>query len=81
MILGSIFATIIYTFISWLVLYFPYFVKMATLFSVTYMLKRLFKSSNNKQTADLIGLGGYSLTVAVFFSLINAIVTDICTVL
>lgn len=80
MILGSLLATLVYTLINWLVLYSSYFVEMAVLFSVTYMLKRLFKFSNGKQTADLIGLAGYSLTASVFFSLIGAIVNDISSV-
>ena len=77
MIMFTLLATFIYTLINLLISYATYFTQMAVLFSVTFMLKRLFKFSNSKQTADLIGLAGYSLTVAVFFSLLGAIAGDI----
>lgn len=54
-----------------------YFVQMGIMFAVTFMLKKLFVSANSKTTASLIGLAGYSLTIAIFFSLIGAVMADI----
>lgn len=73
--------TIIITFITCLVnliiAYSNYFTQMGLLFAITFVLKRLFKSSNNKVIADLIGLAGYSLTIAVFINFLGAITGDI----
>lgn len=54
-----------------------YFVNMGIMFAVTFVLKRLFIASNNKSTASLIALGGYSLTISIFFSLLAVVKADI----
>jgi len=40
-------------------------------FAVTYMLKRLIKQTGNIDNADLVGLGGYALTVDGFIMLLG----------
>ena len=40
-------------------------------FAVTYMLKRLVRQTGNTDHADLVGLGGYALTVNGFIKLLS----------
>jgi len=40
-------------------------------FAVTYMLKRLVRQTGNMDHADLVGLGGYALTVDGFIKLLG----------
>lgn len=51
--------------------YREYYTKIGITFAVTYMMKRLIRSSGQKDNADLIGLAGYSLTIGQFFILLN----------
>lgn len=76
MILATLIVTFITCLVNLIIAYSSYFMQMGLLFSITFVLKRLFKSSNSKSTADVIGLAGYALTLAVFISFLGAIVGD-----
>lgn len=55
------------------VAYKDYYAKIGVTFAITYLIKRLVKSAGDKDNADLVGLGGYTLTIGEFIKLLNSI--------
>jgi hypothetical protein len=53
--------------------YKEYYGRIFVTFAVTYLMKRLIKVSGQKEHSELIGLGGYSLTIGEFIKLIGAV--------
>lgn len=49
-----------------------YYANIGVTFAITYVMKRMIKSLDNDQ-ADLIGLGGYTLTIGEFTKLLGSI--------
>jgi hypothetical protein len=49
-----------------------YYANIGITFAITYVIKRLVKSSSSNDHADLIGLGGYTLTIGEFVKLLQA---------
>ncbi|WP_125154477.1 hypothetical protein [Clostridium rectalis] len=58
-------------FLAHLYSYKAYYIKIFIFFSITFVIKRIIKQGN-VDYANLIGLGGYSLTLLEFIKLINA---------
>lgn len=53
--------------------YKDYYGRIGLTFAMTFLVKRLAKSANQIEHSELIGLGGYSLTVGEFAKLIQAL--------
>jgi len=49
-----------------------YYANIGIMFAMTYVMKRLIRSSSSNDHADLIGLGGYTLTIGEFVKLLKA---------
>lgn len=59
-------------FIAHLNAYRDYYMRIGITFSMTFLMKKLVKSGGQQDNAELIGLGGYALTIGEFVKLIGA---------
>lgn len=53
--------------------YKQYYGNIGVTFAITYLMKRLVRSTGAKDQSDLVGLGGYTLTIGEFVKLLDAI--------
>lgn len=53
--------------------YKDHYVNIGITFAITYAMKRLVRVAGAKDNADLVGLGGYSLTIGEFVKMLGAI--------
>lgn len=53
--------------------YKQYYGKIGVTFAIAYAMKRIVRSAGNKDHSDLVGLGGYALTVGEMVKLFSAV--------